>query len=657
MNREPVRPIASRPVAVDLFSGAGGLSLGLEQAGFDVILAVDRDPHHVATFKRNFPLTKTVRADIANLDAARIRKVIGEIDVDLVSGGPPCQGFSHIGKRNSSDPRNMMLLHFVRLVTELRPKAFLMENVPGLQASRTKSVLEEAIKRLARSGYLITEPVRALDASRFGVPQRRERIFVVGTRTEFRTLVTYPTSSCKHRPAQPSVWESIRDLPSLSRRRDLFKNDFSAYRSIPVLRLHRYAAIARGEQVDPCDLAHPRIWDSTECSGCSRVRHRKDVVRLYAATAPGAMVLSHHLPKLNPKGLSPTLRAGTDSEHGSFNAPRPIHPYEPRCISVREAARLHGYPDWFRFFPAKWHAHRQIGNSVCPPVARALGFAIRRALQLRAKRPTEALRLAESFELSRSRGKRVRRISQLIEWPKVLAHLLLQASPSANGKLRKPDFSVRDVAEAYRLTGARMTRTPASRLLSDIARSRNRRELLDIALKQGYSIARVGENGKYGRFVPIGTPSSLESTPILAIGRSNLEAATRITTSRGFSASFPQLIEFLQRPSVRKALLHRGKILSFDRIRHRINNRIVVYCAIESGREVREGIITIANHRNLPTLSSLRSLLIKSRVSTCIVVSMVTRRHLAGFVVLRRGDGVFVRARSVFEASTPSSIS
>ena len=393
MNQEPVRPRTSRPVAIDLFSGAGGLSLGLEQAGFDVILAVDRDPHHIATFGRNFPLTKTIRADIANLDGAKIRKVIGEIDVDLVCGGPPCQGFSDIGKRHSSDPRNMMMKHFVRLVAELKPKAFLMENVPGLQASKVKSVLDDAVRRLARSGYRITEPVRALDASRFGVPQRRERLFVVGTRTDFRTLVTYPTSSCKHRPAHTSVWDSMRDLPSLSTRKDLFKGDLSAYRSIPNPRLHLYAAIARGQQADPCDLAYPRIWDSTECSGCSRVRHRRDVVRLYAATAPGAMVPSHHLPRLDPKGLSPTLRAGTDSDHGSFNAPRPIHPYEPRCISVREAARLHGYPDWFRFFPAKWHAHRQIGNSVCPPVARALGFSIRRVLQLRAKRPTKALRL------------------------------------------------------------------------------------------------------------------------------------------------------------------------------------------------------------------------------------------------------------------------
>jgi site-specific DNA-cytosine methylase len=547
----------------------------------------------------------------------------------------------------------MMIQHFVRLVAELKPKAFLMENVPGLQDSRLKSVLEDAIRRLARSGYRITKPVRALDASRFGVPQRRERLFVVGTRTDFSTLVSYPTSSCKHRPAHTSVWDSIRDLPSLSRRKDLFKDDLSPYRSIPISRLHLYAAIARGQQADPCDLAYPRVWDSAECSGCSRVRHRRDVVRLYAATAPGAMVPSHHLPRLDPKGLSPTLRAGTDSDHGSFNAPRPIHPYEPRCISVREAARLHGYPDWFRFFPAKWHAHRQIGNSVCPPVARALGFSIRRALQLGTTRPSEALRLEDSFELPKSRGKRVRRISQLTEWPKVLAYLLHQASPSADGKLRKPTFSVRDVAEACRLTGARMPRTPAGRLLSDIARSRNRRELLSVALSRGYSVAHVGENGLYGRFVPIGTPGSLESTPSLVIGRNDLETARRIASSKGFSASFPQLIAFLQLPSVRKALLNRGKFVCFDHIRRRINNHAVMYCAIESGTRLSEGIIAVADHRNLPTLSAIRSLLVKADARICIVVSIVTRRHLAGFVVLRRGDGVFVKARSVFKASTP----
>ena len=627
------------------------MSLGLEQAGFDVILGIDRDPYHVATFRRNFPLSKALCADIANLDKAEIRKLIGDIHIDLLCGGPPCQGFSHMGKRYSSDPRNALVRHFVRLVIELKPTAFLMENVPGLQASAIKSIFEDAVERLTDNGYRITNPVQALDASQFGVPQRRGRVFLIGFKRESQALFSYPTSSCKHRPSYTSVWDSIRDLPPLSGRKDLFKNDVSPYRSIPLSRLHPYAAIARGEHIDPCDMAYPRIWDTKQCSGCSRVRHRPDVVRLYAATASGAMVPSHNLPRLDPKGLSPTLRAGTDSEHGSFNAPRPIHPYEPRCITVREAARLHGYPDWFRFFPAKWHAHRQIGNSVCPPVARAIGFAIRRALRLRVSKPSQALQLHDTFELAKRRGNRIRRISQLGEWPKILAHLLFKAGLSANGRLRKPTFSVGDVAQAYRLTGARMPRTPPGRLLADIARSRNRHALLAETHRQGFSIAHVGKSGLYGRFVPIGTAGSLECTTSLMIGRAEVKAARPMANSKGVSSSFRKTVAFLQRPSVRKALLSNRRLVVADSAPRRVQNRTLIYCAVQSKTRRQAAIVTQASHRALPELAAVGSLLAKTNARICIIVTAVTKRHLGAVVVARRGARLRVKGHCVFEIS------
>ena len=649
MTHKRVRAKSPRPVAIDLFSGAGGLSLGLEQAGFDVILAIDRDPHHVATFRRNFPQATVVCADIARLDGRAIRRVIGDVEVDLICGGPPCQGFSHIGKRHSSDPRNVLMQHFVRLVLQLRPKAFLMENVPGLQSMWIRSWFEDALERLNSAGYRITKPVRSLDASHFSVPQRRKRLFVIGTRNEFETLVTYPSSSCRHRPSSTSVWNALRDLPSLSGREELFDRDVWPYRPMPASRLHPYAALARGEVIDPCDLAYPRVWNRRSCSGCSRVKHRPDVVRLYAATARGAMVPSHNLPKLAPRGLAPTLRAGTDGEHGSFNAPRPIHPYQPRCISVREAARLHGFPDWFGFFPAKWHAHRQIGNSVCPPVARALGFAIRRALRLRASRPSKELELCDKFEVPKRRGKRVQRISQLTEWPKVLEYLLRKAGPSADGRLRKSTFSVRDVAEAYRRTDARMPRTPPGRLLSDIARSRNRLNLLKHVHDRGYSIAHIGENGLYGRFVPIGTLGSLETVSGLTISRSEIATAKRVTKAKGISQSFAKLIAFLQRPSVSRTLLSSGRFARVGQLPRRIVKRAVIRCAVQSGGRQRKGIIAVANHRGLPELSSIRSLMEQYQVGLCVVVTSITRRHVAAFLVVRRGDRTFVKTRSVFE--------
>ncbi len=641
--------MTSRPVAIDIFAGGGGLSLGLEQAGFDIILAIDRDPYHAATFQRNFPLSRVLCADVRRLEGRKIRELIGDIDIDLICGGPPCQGFSHIGKRNSSDPRNLLIKHFSRLVAELRPKAFLMENVPALQEAKRKSPLSEAIDSLSAAGYRITTPARALDASNFGVPQRRGRLFVIGIRAEFNSVARYPRSSCNHRPPQPTVWDAICDLPRVSEHRELFEKDTCKYLPTGRSGLHPYAALARGVTIDPCDLAHPRVWDQTMCTGCSRVRHRREVIRLYAATTPGAFVPAHHLPRLNPNGLSPTLRAGTDSEHGSFNAPRPIHPCEPRCITVREAARLHGYPDWFRFHPTKWHAHQQIGNSVCPPVARALGFSIRRALRLRASKPSEALPLSDSFAILRRRGRRVRRIAQLDEWPKVLTHLLKKADPSTSGGLRIPTFSVRDVAEAFRATRARMPRTRPGQFLRDITRSRNRDQLLACIHRRGFSIKEIRRRGVYGQFVPMGTPGAIGSPSSILVAHHEIVRAKRILSSTCTCESLPKVLSFLNRPSVRKALLGNATLVGNGSDPSRISNREVLHCSVRHAVRTDSAVITVAGHRNLPDLSTVHALLAKADARTCILVCPVTNRHVAVIVLSRRAERVSVRARSVFE--------
>ena len=132
--------IRKRPVAIDLFCGAGGMSLGMERAGFDIALAVDHDGYHVATHERNFPYGQVKCASVQELDGKTIRHLSGCTgEIDLVFGGPPCQGFSNMGLRDTHDPRNTLIFHFARLVDELHPKAFVMENVTGLNMGATRA--------------------------------------------------------------------------------------------------------------------------------------------------------------------------------------------------------------------------------------------------------------------------------------------------------------------------------------------------------------------------------------------------------------------------------------------------------------------------------------------------------------------------------------
>jgi DNA (cytosine-5)-methyltransferase 1 len=234
-----------RPLAIDLFCGAGGLSLGLEQAGFDVALAVDRDPLHIATYRRNFPQFRAICASVADVSAKTIFEAIGsKSDIDLICGGPPCQGFSHMGKRDLEDPRNALLNDFVRLVLELRPKAFLLENVPGMSVGAPAELSQRVIAALEGAGYVVTRPTGTLNALTFGVPQSRQRIFLLGIRRGCGPRISYPTTLVP-RAKRPTVWDAIRDLPLLRNRRDLFKQDASAYRRSPRKALHPFVKAAR----------------------------------------------------------------------------------------------------------------------------------------------------------------------------------------------------------------------------------------------------------------------------------------------------------------------------------------------------------------------------------------------------------------------------
>jgi DNA (cytosine-5)-methyltransferase 1 len=327
--------------------------------------------------------------------------------VDVVFGGAPCQGFSMIGKRALDDPRNSLVHHFVRLVVELRASYFVFENVRGLTVGRHARFLEEIVQEFRKSGYRVGEDYQVLNAAHHGVPQDRWRLFLFGAR-KGHPLPDYPQRT--HEPLAhggghgnlflkdtPTVWDALRDLPEADDYEELLERDWVRARfTIPT----EYAAPLRGHDPDPEDYSAPREFDSTLLTSSLRTVHTELSKKRFSATLHGDTEPVSRFHKLDPAGICNTIRAGTASDHGAFTSPRPIHPYSPRCITVREAARLHSYPDWFRLHVTKWHGFRQIGNSVPPLLARAVASKVREALDAVPKKPERPLDLADARLLS-----------------------------------------------------------------------------------------------------------------------------------------------------------------------------------------------------------------------------------------------------------------
>ncbi|MDB9494130.1 DNA cytosine methyltransferase [Spirulina major CS-329] len=393
-----------QPIAVDLFAGVGGLALGFEQAGFAVLAAVELDPIHGAVHQFNFPQTALFCQSVSAVTGAQLRanSRLGHQDIDVVFGGPPCQGFSIIGKRQQHDPRNQLVRQFGRVVGELRPKYFVMENVAGLAFQRSQSLLGQIVADFNAQGYHVVTPYQTLNAADFGVPQHRQRLFLLGYRHDCPPLA-YPTPTTRPAtridgaialPPGPTVADAIADLPEVNQYEALWEQDaVAADFGSP----SPYAAQLRGFTPDPDNYAAPRIYHPHTLTASIRTRHTPTTIARFAATPPGRLDPVSRFLRLHPDGICNTLRAGTPSSRGSFTSPRPIHYRTPRCITVREAARLHSYPDWFRFHVTKWHGFRQIGNSVPPLLARAVAASVRQALGVEGQRP-EAIAVSDRCE-------------------------------------------------------------------------------------------------------------------------------------------------------------------------------------------------------------------------------------------------------------------
>ena len=351
-----------QPRIVDLFCGCGGFSLGAELAGLKPTLAVDIDPILTSSFSHNFPHTRLYLDDIAKLDGSTLMGLAGG-RIDGMFGGPPCQAFSEIGQRKLDDPRRDLLLHFFRLVSAAKPGFFVMENVRGLSFGEARTYLESALS-IVSGHYELLGPV-LLDAANFGAATKRTRLFIIGYDQRRCDPVTL-NDILLLRAAPATVYDALVDLQTAEHQYD--RDGFDVWKIAKSGRPTRYAAKLRSK-------------DRT-FTGHRKTTHTKEVVARFQKLVLGGFDGVGRHPRLDWSSQCPTLRAGTGNDRGSYQSVRPIHPEEPRVITVREAARLQGFPDDFRFHPTVWHSFRMIGNSVAPLMAHAVLSAVLSKMEL-----------------------------------------------------------------------------------------------------------------------------------------------------------------------------------------------------------------------------------------------------------------------------------
>lgn len=339
--------------------------MGAHLAGFKTALAIDIDPILSSAFAKNFPKTKLIHEDLSTLNLAA--RIIPENVVGII-GGPPCQGFSVMGRREKNDPRNKLVSHFFRHVMEVEPAFFVMENVPGILSGDAYKTLQKALTLLGNR-YEIVGPIK-VNAADFGAATLRTRVLILGfDPKKMRPIKLEEIDAAKNR-MRSNVKDAIFDLPSPKDLRD-DKKEFDWIDYSPANGMYSIKAA----KLPPAGLGYPaaiKQLKNGKISGFLPTTHSELVEKRYVALKPGATDPVSRASRLEWSELCSTLRAGTGSDKGSYQSVRPIHPVESRVITVREAARLQGFPDWFVFHPTKWHSFRMIGNSVSPYLSEAI---------------------------------------------------------------------------------------------------------------------------------------------------------------------------------------------------------------------------------------------------------------------------------------------
>jgi DNA (cytosine-5)-methyltransferase 1 len=377
--------------AISLFSGAGGFCEGVRLAGYKLLCAVEADVSACRTHRANFPEVRLFQGDIKRF---LVDKVAGAptsdelFDVDLVYGGPPCQGFSQIGPRDESDPRNLLYKEFVRVVATLNARSFVMENVPNILAMSNGHYRDAIIKSFADAGYQRTVVV-TLIASDFGVPQDRRRVFFIGLRDDLpfeeqleRMCLQFFASHRSER--QVRVSQALFDLPC-----DVAQDDgvmpyprrpgrYSDYQQLMRLDFDSPLLSKREKNVH---IAGEPVLYNHHTKGIEDRRRR-----IIAAIKPGRRgdslpsglwsgTRAHKWRRLDPSRPSYTILAQMHRDLSEW-----IHPKYDRWITVREAARLQSFHDGFVFCGSEYQQLKQVGNAVPPLLALAVARVMRKLL-------------------------------------------------------------------------------------------------------------------------------------------------------------------------------------------------------------------------------------------------------------------------------------
>jgi DNA (cytosine-5)-methyltransferase 1 len=336
---------------IDLFCGCGGLSYGFESAGVNTLLGIDNDSKALETFERNHKGAKSICGDITKITYSDINKVIGEKKIDIIIGGPPCQGMSLSGPRKFNDPRNKLYLTYIRLVNEIKPTAFVIENVPGLTSLFGGAIKDSILEEFGNMGYTVRYKI--LSASDYGVPQNRKRVVFVGFKGNKEFVFPEKVKNII------TCEMAINDLPPLI---DEIGNEVMNYEMEPqneyqqkMRRLSKnvknHIAANHSEQVKHIISLVP---DGSNYK--SLPDEYKDTRNFHVAWT-----------RFASDKPAPTIDTGHRHHfHYKYN----------RVPTVRECARLQSFPDDFEFLGNKTQQFRQVGNAVPPILAQAIATEI-----------------------------------------------------------------------------------------------------------------------------------------------------------------------------------------------------------------------------------------------------------------------------------------
>lgn len=339
---------------LDLFSGCGGLSYGFVRAGFDVVAGIDNWRDSLITFERNHPGSKGILMDLGNFDPKNLEKITGKVDV--VVGGPPCQGFSISGKRNPDDPRNGLYASFVKTVKQLRPKAFVLENVPNLVAMSGGRIKDKILKDFTALGYEVKYKVML--ASDYGVPQNRRRVVFVGTLGHNGFIFPEPTFSDPESKA--TTGQAISDLPEGS------VGDGTENKKKPA---SDYQAKMRKKT--------NKIFNHEITNHDQKT---KDIIAL-VPDGGNYKDLPDHLKNTRRVNIAWTRYSSNKPSFTIDTGHRHHFHYKwNRIPTVRESARLQSFPDDFVFMGSKTSQYKQVGNAVPPLMAEQIAKALAKAL-------------------------------------------------------------------------------------------------------------------------------------------------------------------------------------------------------------------------------------------------------------------------------------